>query len=287
MQMINAKLFIVITLLGVFFPSLAEKRAFLVGISKYEEFGNSWSNIHGAEDVNLLTPILKKQGYKVITLLEKQATYNNIVKGLVKLETSCNSGDVVYIHFSTHGQPIEDNDGDETDGWDESIVPIDAFMFYEKGKYEGEHHLKDDELKTILSKIRLKVGNSGQVIVAMDACHAGTLSRSEEEEFVRGTSTGFSRRGTLYHPRIIEKANHYKIDGSSHEAPILILEACRPYQRNSEVKVGENYYGSLSYAIYIALKSTVLGIDNNALLEKVKYEMRKSPNQNLVIESSN
>lgn len=285
--MYKPRLFLIIIFLSQFMLSLAEKRAFLVGISKYEEFGKSWSDIHGAEDVALLAPVLKKQGYKIKTLTEKEANYDNIVKGLGKLVTTCKPGDIVYIHFSTHGQPIEDTDGDEADGWDESIIPIDAYMFYERGKYEGERHLKDDQFKTILSKIRLKVGAKGQVIVAMDACHAGTLSRSEEEEYVRGTSTGFSRSGTLYHPRIIEKSNHYRVASSNNKAPILILEACRPYQRNTEVKIEEKYYGSLSYAIYMALKSTTLGTDNNVLLEKVKYEMRRTPNQNLVIESSN
>ena len=40
------------------------KRAFLVGISHYDTAltGYQWNNINGVEDVNLLTPILKKQG---------------------------------------------------------------------------------------------------------------------------------------------------------------------------------------------------------------------------------
>ena len=55
--------------------------------------------------------------------------------------SQCKVGDIVYLHFSTHGQPFEDLSGDEDDGWDESIVPVDAPIEYSKGKYEGENHL--------------------------------------------------------------------------------------------------------------------------------------------------
>ena len=48
------------------------------------------------------------------------------------------SGDIVYLHFSCHGQPVEDLDGDEKDGWDESIVPYDAWKKPISGIYDGK-----------------------------------------------------------------------------------------------------------------------------------------------------
>ena len=104
-----------------------EKRALLVGISDYNQAVQvPWNNIHGANDVALLLPTLKKQGFRTITLRNESATAQNIRKNLKSLAETCHQGDTVFLHFSCHGQPFEDMDGDEADGWDESLVPYDA-----------------------------------------------------------------------------------------------------------------------------------------------------------------
>ena len=125
-------------LVAMLFSSAANaqrKRAFLVGISHYDTAltGYQWNNINGVEDVNLLNPVLKKQRFSVKTLLDEQATFDNIVSTIAQFTNKTRRGDIVYLHFSTHGQPVEDLNGDEEDGWDESIVPIDAYKIYKKG----------------------------------------------------------------------------------------------------------------------------------------------------------
>ena len=111
------------------------KRAFMVGISHYDTAltGYQWNNISGVEDIKLLEPILKKQGFYLTTLMDEQATYQNITTQLSSFINKTKKGDIVYLHFSTHGQPVEDLNGDEEDGWDEAIVPIDAYKLYKKG----------------------------------------------------------------------------------------------------------------------------------------------------------
>ena len=90
------------------------KRAFLVGISHYDTAltGYQWNNINGVEDVNLLSPILKKQGFSLATLLDDQATYQNITSHLTTFTNKTKKGDIIYLHFSAHGQPVEDLNGD-------------------------------------------------------------------------------------------------------------------------------------------------------------------------------
>lgn len=124
------------------------KRAFLVGISHYDTAltAYQWNNINGVEDVNLLSPILKEQGFSVTSILDEKATYQNISTQLTSFIKKTKKGDIVYLHFSAHGQPVEDMNGDEEDGWDEAIVPIDAYKLYKKGVYEGKSHLLDDQL---------------------------------------------------------------------------------------------------------------------------------------------
>lgn len=237
------------------------KRAFLVGISDYQstnnDASNSWENIHGANDVALLTPTLQKQGFKVASIVNQQATASNIRKRLTTFSSSCKTGDVVYLHFSCHGQPIEDLDGDETDGWDEAIIPVDAQKVYVKDLYKGENHITDDELNRFFRTIRTKIGRKGYLIVVVDACHAGTSYRGEENEdsvFVRGTNCGFSERGLKFVPKI-DKRGRISIEKSDNMSDICIIEACRSYQINNEIKCDGTYYGSLSYYINKALQS--------------------------------
>ena len=39
-----------------------------------------------------------------------------------------------------------DDNGDEEDGLDEALIPYDAQFWYAPGEYEGQNHLRDDEL---------------------------------------------------------------------------------------------------------------------------------------------
>lgn len=266
------------------------KRAFLVGISHYDTAltGYQWNNINGVEDVNLLTPVLKKQGFVITSLLNEQATFDNITNRLTLFTEKTKKGDIVYLHFSTHGQPVEDLNGDEEDGWDEAIVPIDAFKMYKKGTYEGEKHLIDDRINQYVKKLREKIGNTGFLYVVIDACHAGTASRGNDDA-IRGTNVGFTYNNKVFKPTI-QKKSHYKIDASAKQANVLFLEACRPDQVNSEIRMGGKRYGPLSYNIAQALSTYKLTTDTDEFLKHIKASIMKDGhwpnNQNLVTETS-
>lgn len=244
------------------------KRAFLIGISDYTSNqhladGKGWNDIHGENDVNLLVPTLKKQGFTVHKLCNREATANNIRKSLTSFSEKCKSGDIVYLHFSCHGQPFEDYDGDESDGWDEALVPFDALKEYQQGKYSGENHITDDELNTYLKTIRNRVGPKGFVYVVIDACHAGSSYRGDEDEdsvVIRGTDKGFSKSNKQYAPRI-DKRGKIKVEKSANMANICILEACRSYQMNREIYEKGQFYGSLSFYINKLLKTSKLDKD--------------------------
>lgn len=266
------------------------KRAFMVGISNYDTAltGYQWNNINGVEDVNLISPILKKQGFYLLTLLDEQATFDNITRQLSAFVSKTKKGDVVYLHFSTHGQPVEDQNGDEKDGWDEAIVPIDAYKIYRKGTYEGKKHLLDDQLNKYVVKLREKIGPSGMLYVIIDACHAGTSSRANDET-VRGTKVGFTANNKVFKPSITKKS-HYKIEASTKWANVLFIEACRPDQVNKEVKVGSKSYGPLSYNIAQALSVKPISLNAKDFIDAIKASILKGGkwpnNQNMVIERS-
>ena len=286
-----------VSLLIICSPAQAiTNRALLVGISDYGASANSpssqWSNIHGANDVELLACTLKSQKFNITLVTNQQATAKRIRKELKSLVKSCRAGDVVYIHFSGHGQPFEDKSKDEEDGWDEAIIPYDAQKVYKKGVYEGGNHILDDELSSYFSQIRTKIGAKGFLCVVIDACHSGGAARGDELEedeeiFIRGTRDGFSSNGRAYRPRI-NTNGHFVINSTGKQGGILILEACRSYQSNCEIKQDGQYYGPLSYYINSVLKSTPLS-KSLTWVQEVKRKMdsdRRLTRQNMVYETS-
>lgn len=247
---------LLVSICGVF----AKQKAFLVGVSDYSQ-DPRWHDIHGAEDVKLMSAKLKQVGFTEITaLVDNRATYSNILKGWKTFISQLKKGDVAYVHFSTHGQPFEDYDGDEVDGWDESIVPFDAgYMF--GANYQGQHHIIDDTISVYVKRMREKVGPSGFVYLVLDACHSGSGSRGDIDVVTRGTSYGFSSTSKKYDFKEVvqkNKVENYLISTTSpNMGEVLVLSACKPHQLNREVKVvdGENTfnYGSLSYYVASAL----------------------------------
>ena len=269
------------------------KTALLVGISDYPQYeytDASWALIHGTNDVQLISPILEKQGFSINVLLNEAATHGAIKNGFEKLENDVQPGDIVYIHLSGHGQAVEDEDGDEVDGWDEAFIPYDAERSYRQNGYHGENHLLDDELNDHLNALRRKAGEKGIVYVSMDACHAGSSYRGEEEQdsvYVRGTEIGFSKTGKTYTPRI-NRSGNVRIDVEKGMAPIFMLESCRSYEVNLEIKQNGNYYGPMSYYISQQLLTTPMSFDTN-WIEEVRKNMDKDirlVRQHMVIESS-
>lgn len=288
--MVKRLLIATILCLLTFSANAQRKRAFMVGISHYDTAltGYLWNNINGVEDVLLLSPILKKQGFDLLSLLDDQATFDNICREFAQFISKTKRGDIIYVHFSTHGQPVEDMNGDEADGWDESIVPIDAYKLYKKGVYEGKNHLIDDQLNQYVKKLREKIGPTGFLYVVIDACHAGTSSRANDEA-VRGTKVGFTYNDKVFKPST-NKKSHYRIESSTKMANVLFIEACRPDQVNMEIKVGDKRYGPLSYHIAQALSTYSLSSDADGFLNSIKTTIISSGrwpnNQNMVTETS-
>ena len=216
--------------------SAQTKRALVIGLG--EQADKSWAKINGDKDVPLVQQMLQKVGYTDIrTLVNKQATKAGIVTAFKKLTAQCAAGDIVYIHFSGHGQQVTDVNGDEgkKDGWDEAWVPYDAYLKYGR-KDRGEKHLIDDEINVLLMDIRNRIGDNGKLLVVVDACHSGDSSRGDENEVIRGVKDEF----------IIP----IKKKGKTVKAPErwITLSACKDYQLNQEMKNPKA--GKLTYALY-------------------------------------
>lgn len=136
--------------------SAQTKRALVIGLGEQQD--KAWNKINGDKDVPLVQTMLKSAGFKsVTTLVNRQATKVGIVGAFKRMTASCKYGDVVYIHYSGHGQQMTDVHNDERDGLDECWIPYDACR-KASATYHGEKHLTDDELNVYLNAIRNKIG---------------------------------------------------------------------------------------------------------------------------------
>ena len=151
-------------------------------------------------------------------------------------------------------------------------MPIDAGKIYSVTGYRGEKHLTDDELNGFIVKLRKKMGPTGMLYVAMDACHAGTLSRNGIET-VRGTNEGLTKTNVKYNPPK-STIRHYPIPKSTNMAPALFIEACQSRERNTEIRINGKEYGALSYNIWQALQ--VMVSFDKTVKDKFKYNIAES-----------
>ena len=184
-------------------------------------------------------------GYSdIFTLKNEAATKEAMVKAFKELEARCNNGDIVYVHYSGHGQQMTDLNGDESfkwkgeqAKWDGAWIPYDAYMTYGPND-NGEKHLSDDEVAELLTAIRNKVGKDGEIVVVVDACHSGDATCGIEEDApVRGIGVKFNIPLTPDAP--LEEPL---------EEQWLTISACKSYQLNMEMK--EPKVGKLTYALY-------------------------------------
>ena len=178
-------------------------RALLIGIGRYPTEQTGWKVIHGDADVTLLSPALHQKGFTDIkTLVNSQATKKAIVYELKSLAARCQNGDKIYVHFSGHGQPIEDVNDDELSEFDESIIPYDAYRYAKNGS-EGEKHLIDDEYNQLLNSIKKKIGRDGVLFVAIDACYSRDMERGEETDVEDPDIKSSARSSNISNPRKI------------------------------------------------------------------------------------
>jgi hypothetical protein len=242
------------------------KRALVIGLGKQED--TNWGKINGDKDVPYVQKMLKKAGYKEIrTLMNEQATKAGIVAAFKSLTNRCQRGDVVYIHFSGHGQQVTDVNGDEwPDSLDESWIPYDAYLTYGK-KDKGEKHLIDDEINVLLTAIKNKIGGKGKMLVVVDACHSGDSSRGDENDdslVIRGVWNDF----------IIP----IKKKSKSKKAPEhwMTLSACKDFQLNQEIKHPQ--VGKLTYALYVtAQKGTFDFRDIETFMDQYRARLPQNP----------
>ncbi|KAK6443578.1 Ca(2+)-dependent cysteine protease [Oleoguttula sp. CCFEE 5521] len=145
------------------------RKALLIGVNYFGQRGQLRGCIN---DVKNMSSYLNGYfGYKredMVCLTDdqqspmSQPTKANILRAMHWLVKDARPNDSLFFHYSGHGGQTKDLDGDEDDGYDEVIYPVD---FREAG------HIVDDEMHRIMVA-PLQPGV--RLTAIFDSCHSGS-----------------------------------------------------------------------------------------------------------------
>lgn len=167
------------------------RKALLIGIN----YIGQKNALRGCiNDVHNVRRFLLQHGYKdedMVILTDDQRdgrcvpTRANILRGMQWLVRDARTNDSLFLHYSGHGGQTEDLDGDEDDGYDEVIYPVD---------YQRAGHIVDDEIHaTVVRPLMPGV----RLTALFDSCHSGTVM---DLPYV------YSSKGQLKEPNLLKEA---------------------------------------------------------------------------------
>jgi hypothetical protein len=130
--------------------------ALAIGLNEVDDahYGGWNGLLYGCEpDADVMRDIAASQGLSTETLKTKQATREAVLDKLGELAGKLKSGDLLVVSYSGHGGYLPDQNGDESDGKDETWC-----------LYNGE--MLDDELYGAWMKFEPGV----RILVFSDSC---------------------------------------------------------------------------------------------------------------------
>lgn len=148
------------------------------------------------------TDILYPSKANMISKLNELVTFANIHQ---------NEKVYMFLSYSGHGSYVIDNNGDEEDGKDEVLCPVDC---------DDNGFIFDDYLK---SQFVDKLGSNVTLVVIIDACHSGSML-------------------DLKYSYNCDTKNTYTVQGvqSESKCDIIMISGCRDNQTSADAYIADN-----------------------------------------------
>lgn len=178
---------------------------------------------HGfkAEDIVLLTDDSSNP--------KQQPTKRNMLEAMRWLVRDARPHDSLFFHYSGHGSRTEDLDGDELDGYDEIIMPVD---------YKKRGHILDDELHSTMVK---PLPPGCRLTAIFDSCHSGTVL---DLPYV------YTPSGRLKGVHVSGRALRRKAS----RADVISWSGCQDDQTSADTFQGGVAVGAMSYAFISSMR---------------------------------
>jgi hypothetical protein len=272
-----------------------KKRAVFIGIN----YLNSKYVLKGCiSDANNMKNILStKYGFQDYIILTddtedatKQPTKDNIINAMKWIVQDAKPGDSLFFHFSGHGGKVKDNNGDEIDGFDETIMPID---------YKKNGQIKDDTINELMVK---PLPKGCKLTAVFDCCHSGTMMDlpytyqfqdsieviendvrrevfNKTDNVVKSIMSGDAKAISnsllsIFDGSLKKSTCHGMLPETIRErqslGEIIQFSACRDNQTSVDLKVGKTTTGALTCALSNQLKD-----DNNYTYTELLTNVRK------------
>ncbi|KAK1996250.1 hypothetical protein LX36DRAFT_580786 [Colletotrichum falcatum] len=254
-----------------------KRKALLIGINYFGQDGELRGCINDVK--NLSAFLVERYGYKredMVILTDDQQqpmgqpTKNNILRAMHWLVQGAQPNDSLFFHYSGHGGQTEDIDGDEDDGYDEVIYPVD---FKEAG------HIVDDEMHHVMVK-PLQPGV--RLTAIFDSCHSGsaldlpyiysTKGVLKEPNLAKEAGQGLLNAFTAYASgdlgavassifsfgkRAIAGDGAYEKTKETRTSPadVIMWSGSKDSQTSADATIANQATGAMSYAFITALKA--------------------------------
>ncbi|KAJ8521737.1 hypothetical protein ONZ45_g1645 [Pleurotus djamor] len=286
-----------------------KRKALCIGINYFGQDGE----LHGCiNDVKNVTEFLIAQfHYKredIVILTDDKTdprqipTRENMIRAMQWLVKDARPNDSLFFHYSGHGGQTKDLDGDEDDGFDEVIYPVD---------FEQNGHIVDDDMHDIMVKT---LPPGCRLTAIYDSCHSGTALDlpyiystegkikepnlaaevgqgllSAVGSYARGDMRGIfdSAVGVYKFATNSSKADKMTKSTKTSPADVIQWSGCKDSQTSADAQEAGQATGAMSYAFITALRENPQQ-SYQQLLVSIRYEnaLRPYPYRHLTVASS-
>ncbi|OAD05201.1 hypothetical protein MUCCIDRAFT_130258, partial [Mucor lusitanicus CBS 277.49] len=281
------------------------KRALLIGINYIGSKNALNGCINDVKNVKqFLTTLYNFREEDMVILTDDKQdpkfipTKQNILSAMQWLVSGARENDSFFFHFSGHGGRVKDTDGDEDDGYDETIYPVDH------DRYQGDSgQIVDDEMHAIMVR---PLPRGARLTCIFDSCHSGTAldlpyvystqGTVKEDNPFKDAGSGLLSAGLAYasgnksgalsslmslgknimgRKSVDDRVKQFK----SSESDVIMFSGCKDNQTSADAMENGASTGAMSYAFTTVLRQnqqlTYLQL-LNAIREilKSKYSQR-------------
>ena len=214
-------------------PAAGVKRALLIGINHYKSVPGLQGSVNDVETMReILTTRWGFAARNITVLTDEGATREKMLAALNQLVQESGPDDTVYFHYSGHGSQVQDLNGDEADGLDETIVPQD-------GRSGNVPDIVDDELDVIFSRLRAR-----SAVIVLDSCHSGTATRAID---IRTRSVPQDTRVDLYRAGVTGITTRGIVPLK--RSRFVVMGGAAANEEALDGPVEGNYHGFFTYAL--------------------------------------
>ncbi|KAH6677771.1 metacaspase-1 [Plectosphaerella plurivora] len=252
------------------------RKALLIGINYFGQRGQLRGCINDVK--NMSAYLVENFGYKredMVILTDdqqnpmSQPTKQNLLRAMHWLVKDARPNDSLFFHYSGHGGQTKDLDGDEDDGYDEVIYPVD---FRQTG------HITDDEMHRIMVQPLV----AGVRLTAIfDSCHSGTAldlpyiyntqGILKEPNLAKEAGQGLLSAISSYSQGDIggvasnimsfikkatngEEAHQRTMATKTSPADVIMLSGSKDDQTSADATIAQQATGAMSWAFVTSLK---------------------------------